>query len=164
MGQTIRCPLKRVRWGSDRGLSTRYPPRASGQVVRRRPRTVWGCVPQSSRALTTGTHWPGPGLSIALISPPSLPPWPVGCSSHLGGGLQSPLQLEDTTLAIKVRASQLLCLHSHFHTWYSPDQLSTPRRWREVRVEVQGSYTSLLHVCFCGWDLSQRGSLLWTGD
>ena len=76
--------LSRVRWWSDRGLSTRYPPRASGQVVRQRPRTVWGRVPQSSRALTMGAHWPGPGLSVALISPPSLPPWPVGSRSPLG--------------------------------------------------------------------------------
>ena len=47
-------------------------------------------------------------------------------------GPRCPGQLEDMTLAIKVRVHQLLSLHSRFHTWSSVDQLSTPRRWQEV--------------------------------
>ena len=74
----------------------------------------------------------------------SPPPWPISCRGQYRRGLWSPGQLEDLTLATKVRVHQLLSLRSHFHTWSSVDPLSTPRKWQEV-----GSvYKDLIHHYF----------------
>ena len=92
---------------------------------------------------------------------PSSPPRPNG-----GSSLHRSQSRESSATGIYEHCHsgnsfhQLQSLCSSFKTWYSLNGFSTPRRWPEVRVKLQGHCMSLLQVHLCGWGYSQRASVV----
>ena len=111
--------------------------------------------PPTRQARASKRHHPIP-------LPPSLPRRPNG-----GGGPHGSWCTEASAPGVHGHChpgksfSQLQTLCSSFKTCSSFDQLPThPRRWPELRVQLQGLCTSLLQVRRCGWAVLQEGQLL----
>ena len=152
--------LARMQWQSGRGLlhalSRPSGLRAGGWDGG--PGQFEDCVPQSSRALSPGTHQPGPGLKAATnLSPISAfmthrhqqSTWAVVPRYLRSWRIWHwPIKKSFTSFCLSIHVSVL-----------GPVLISCPPPGgdREVRVGVQGSYTSLLEACLNSWGLSQRG-------
>ena len=86
-------------------------------------RTMHCGAPEPSPWLS---YWLGPGLKAAGTASSSPPPQPNGGNSLL----------ECMDVAIKVRASTNFSFSIHVSKLSTACQLSTPRRWPEVRVKL----------------------------
>ena len=122
--QTLRSPSLRVSWGGPGDRLRAVSPRAPGPS------------PQ-----------PPTGRAQALRQQRTPPPSPPS-RLHGGGRLRGSQSLEASATGVYGHShegnsfNQLQFLRSSFKPWSSLDQLSTARRWPEVRVKSQGHCTS----------------------
>ena len=145
----------------DGGLLTLGPPgppafRLAGELGDREQDE--GYVPQRPRPLATAACWRGPGLDAAAnLYPPHIRDLTAAPVGSLACCPRRPRQLERVDTGAKVCFNQLPSRRANFKTWSSLGQLSTPKRWPEVRVRWQGHGVSLLQVPLGLGQCSKRG-------
>ena len=151
-------PQQRVWWevdcsfsqGPSGDLGARVRPRAGSC----RAEQSWLSLPQlpTGQAQDLKQQWTPPhhphfsDLMAGAVS--------MGCSPRRSQ------QLDIWTLPISKSFNQCQAPCSSFKNWSTLDHQSTPRRWPEVRVKLQGCCTSLLQVPLCGWGYSPKRSIV----